>query len=464
MDLSLRGTDATSGPVDLLRFTPHSPRKISDTGLPQSFLSNLMLRHLYARGESAAGQLAQGLALPVVVIQSLLNRLRAAGVVEPLCAPDYSGAGSWALSAAGRRLAAEARAAGRYLGPAPVSLADYQRGLALQQPTHSVKQTCLDSAFNGLALEPETLEQLAGALASGRGFVIHGRPGSGRSALVSALGELEPEGLWLPRALLVGDQVMLVYDPDLHRPVGAGGCTDGFRSAEGFSDDSGLQRPAMPGTSGCRSFDERWVFVRTPLVVAGAGHGVQAFDARTDAISGAILAPLHIRAAQGWMVVDDAMGSLRTRRALLTRLAAAVQSQVEMLRLPDGSDARVPVHCRLVAVGSRPPWRDGYHRNGARFGPAVALPALRPETYRRAIRSAANRLAPGVEEAVVTGAIDALHGRSRVPRLASIPFELLRRVEDEARYQGRSVTPDLHALTRAWIGLFGPKSLEAMHP
>lgn len=411
-------------------FAPVAPRTIADTGVAEAFLNALLLRHLYSLGDACPRSLIDSSSLPAPVVRSILQRLRLARMVERLGAASDAGDEIWTLTTGGRARAAEARALNAYLGPAPVSIESYERSLADQADETPPDAARLSAVLGDLALDPRTLDQLGVALASGRNFIIHGRPGSGRSSLVDRLSHMFQGTVWIPRAVLLGDQVMSLYDPSHHEIV--------------------------PLTNGGASlYDPRWVRVRRPVVMAGSGTAKASFGLSEQLGLYALAAPLQIKSAHGILVLDEPRDGMRSGRALCSRLTSAVESGRQIVVTPDKKVAELPLKTRLVVVDSRAPSKGGYHRMGLRFGHRVSLAPLHPELYRQVVSRTAQAAGLSVDQVSLDYLCQDLHRRSTIPLLSSIPSELIGRISDQARWRGIAgeVNPD--SLEHAWYSLFG---------
>src|SRR5438045_9532042 len=77
----------------------------------------------------------------------------------------------------------------------------------------------LKKAVGHLVLPETTLRQLGPAINSGRSIFLFGPPGTGKSSIANALASLLQGGMVLPYAVLVGQQVIRVYDVSRHRPM-----------------------------------------------------------------------------------------------------------------------------------------------------------------------------------------------------------------------------------------------------
>ena len=425
--------------------SPLPPVTPEDTGLPAAWLNQLLLRHLYVAGDTRLSWLAARLLLPLALLETLIGKFRMAKLIEPVDAGSFSAEGSFSLTDSGRARAAEAHAQCRYVGPAPVSLDSYRRSIAARASLESPRRDQLAEAFKDLALDDTTFEQLGVALASQRSFVVHGPPGSGRSSLVGRLAAISRGTVWLPHAVLAGDQVLRVFDPEVHQPAGA-------------SPDHGGQKLAIDwGTLGVtRTVDHRWVACHEPVITLNGAMSEGFRDGGRVLPDGSIDAPAHIKASPGTLIVDNVRGRASNRR--LRRLEEATESGRCVVPVDGQRPIDLPLHLRIVTVESQSPARKGLDSRVARLSHAVSLGPLTLASYRRAAQFAAAKHGLNCD-ADALDRLMVLHGRSDgIPRLASIPDALFRRIADRSRWRDAPPVIDGNQIDWAWQEMFGCKA------
>ena len=114
--------------LSVIHSTPPIPMAISETGIPQRSLLNLLLKFMHIESCETVPELAGHMKLPHRVVQQLLDDaiqqrlLQALGSVRGGITPSIR----YSLSEQGRAAAKDALDQNLYLGPAPVCLSAYQ--------------------------------------------------------------------------------------------------------------------------------------------------------------------------------------------------------------------------------------------------------------------------------------------------------------------------------------------------
>jgi predicted ATPase with chaperone activity len=130
----------------------------------------------------------------------------------------------------------------RYLGPAPVSVADYLYMTRLQAvPSRPASIETVRHAFRDLVL-PEALLQTLGCVINSRSSLfLSGAPGTGKTAVAERINSAFAGSVWIPYAIESEGEIIRIYDPHCHRRVS--------------------EKPAER--------DSRWVEIERPLIMVG---------------------------------------------------------------------------------------------------------------------------------------------------------------------------------------------------
>ena len=87
---------------------------------------------------------------------------------------------------------------------------------ALRAQTRDVFRERVASAFSHLIVEPEMLDQLGPAIASGKAMFLYGPPGNGKSVMGEGIGRVLGGDIYIPHAIDIDGQVVTMFDPVAH--------------------------------------------------------------------------------------------------------------------------------------------------------------------------------------------------------------------------------------------------------
>jgi predicted ATPase with chaperone activity len=236
------------------------------------------------------------------------------------------------LTAEGRARAREALAMCQYVGPAPVPLSQYRDWVARQtiQQVH-VTRTHVEEAFSWLVLNQETLDEVGPAINSGRSLFLFGESGNGKTAIAETIARMLGGAMYVPYAVEVDGQIMVVYDQLHHRPV----------AKDGDADVSGLWRDSA-------GHDPRWVLVARPVVFTGGELTLDQLDLQWDPDTKVYQAPFQVKANGGVLIIDDFGRQRVPPRDLLNRWIVPLEKRVDFLTLHTGTKFPVPFDTLLV--------------------------------------------------------------------------------------------------------------------
>lgn len=409
-------------------------------GLPSAFLSDLALRHFARRGQLKLMEMAQLLGLGMPVTDALLSQMRSLQLLEVTRRGSFDGDVSYALTDTGHRQARVALDKCQYVGPAPVTLAEYVAQVRRQsQGATPVKAENLRQALGDLVLDEALLPALGGALNSGKAMYLYGESGSGKTYLAEHLVKTQQGHIWVPHAVYVEGEVVQVYDPTVHRPV----VPEGARSGGG----RGLARDAES--------DGRWVRTERPVVVAGGELTLAMLELQYDPHTRLHMAPPQMKANNGIFVVDDLGRQRVAPRELMNRWIVPLDRQVDYLGLHSGIKFEMPFDLKVVFSSNLSPEQLVDPAFSRRLGYKIHVPELAPRQYREVVAQACARAGVPPDAASIDYLVDGLHphhGRSYFP---CIPFDVIGKIADRARYleEPPRMTPEL--IEWAWELYFG---------
>jgi energy-coupling factor transporter ATP-binding protein EcfA2 len=439
-----RAGQATSqdGP-DIVPILPRQAKTVRDTGLEARFVTDLVLKSIQAGGKAQLAVLAGKLRLSISVLREVLNPLIAEQQVEVAWCGESDIDMQYQLTAIGQRGAADALARCRYVGPAPVTLASYRAMVERQALRHAdiarITSAQLVAALGEDGMAPATRDILGAALYARRSLLLYGPSGSGKTQLARKLGRLLPGPIAVPYALMVGRQVIRLYDPAIHvaPPTAA-------RQQE--------ER---------RSCDARWTVCERPQVHVGAELGRDMLDLRYDAGEGVYHAPPHLQANNGMLVLDD-VGRQRIPAAeLLNRFIGPLGVGIDQLSLQGGQAESLPFDVAMVFATNLDPTEVFDDAALRRIGYKAAIGAWSPNAYRALLRRQCRMRRIDYDDSSADYLIEQLHARSRHALLACYPAELLDRITDFAGVAGHEPRLTIAAVEQAWRSMFIASKQEA---
>ncbi|NLF12342.1 MAG: ATP-binding protein [Anaerolineaceae bacterium] len=321
-------TAENSSAVDA--FVPQEPASIQATGLSLGFLADLVIKVLYFRGYVTGGDVAEEVRLPFNgVIENVLEFLKR----DQFC--EVKGAGGigrsayqYSITAKGIARAREVLDRGQYVGPAPVTLADYNMALRRQPMlTDSIHEREIRQALSHLVVSEDMMEMLGPAINSGRSIFLYGAPGNGKTVMAESIGAMIlGNEMYIPYAIEVGGMVIKVFDEVNHRPL-----------PEAPSRNSGRPR-----------YDRRWVRIKRPVITTGGELTLETLDLVWDDVSKYYEAPFQIKSNGGMFLIDDFGRQLVRPRDLLNRWVVPLEKRYDYLTLHTGQKIEVPFEVLIV--------------------------------------------------------------------------------------------------------------------
>ena len=227
----------------------------------------------------------------------------------------------------GRRYVQDALQRLHYVGPAPVTIEEFNDQVNLQKLTNElVTYEKIRTALVGLQFEDRIIEQSGPALNSGRAMLLYGPPGNGKTSVAQRFASVFSEVIYVPYAVVVEGQIIRVHDPSIHLPLSATSL-----------DDEGAMTVVRAQT-----YDARWVPCQRPFVITGGELTLEMLDLRYDTTGHYYEAPLHVKALGGCFLIDDFGRQLVSPTNLLNRWIVPLEGKVDFLKLHTGKTFAIP--------------------------------------------------------------------------------------------------------------------------
>ncbi|MEK1844133.1 MAG: AAA family ATPase, partial [Pseudomonas sp.] len=344
------------------------PCTIRETGLTDSFLGELVCKHLHDAGVLDMSRLVERLALTGAVLEEVLAFLRKDGRVEVLgqMGPQTTSGQMlrYGLTERGRSAARDALSRSGYIGAAPFPVSTYRSLIKIQTIHHGrINADDMHRALAGVVLTEGMLDQLGVALNSGRAIMIYGPAGTGKTYVSSRLIRLFAEAIWVPHAIVINESVIEIYDPQVHQRL----------------DDNSQPNSLMLN----EGIDRRLLCCKRPIVITGGELSMEQLDVRYDPYTRQYQAALQLKASNGLFIIDD-MGRQRMAPAeLLNRWIVPMEEKRDFLNLGGGRHCELPFDLILVFSTNLNPLELADEAFLRRIGYKLQFGYLKPEEYEK---------------------------------------------------------------------------------
>jgi predicted ATPase with chaperone activity len=310
-------------------FFPTAAQTLEETGLTGSIIDDLLLKRLFNGGPQTAGDIADFLALPFLLILGNLNELRRLHQTHVLGSAGYGERNYiYTLTEDGQGRARLSFERNAYDGPAPVPLQDYIGSVKAQSVRDVVvTKEAIENAFKDLVLHEEIINEIGPAVNAGQSLFFYGAAGNGKTALATRITKAMGSDVFVPHAVEVDGSIIEMYDPVCH-----------YKTAD--QDDT---------------LDPRWVKVKRPTVVVGGELKLEQLDLTFSPSRKTYDAPFQMKANTGMFLIDDFGRQQMSPSDLLNRWIIPLELKVDFLRLQSGRKIEIPFDELLVLSSNLDP-------------------------------------------------------------------------------------------------------------
>jgi hypothetical protein len=414
---------------------PAPPVTIAETGLHPDTLAQLMLKTLVA-GESSGTHLAESMRLPYSVLDALIQHARVEKLIEVRGASGAGTAGyRYALTDLGRERAMQFMDINRYVGPAPVSLAQYQaytRASMAARPW--IDRQRLTAGFGHLIVGDGMYDLLGPAVNSGKALFLYGAPGNGKTVVAEGIGRALGSDMHVPHAIDIDGQTITMFDPVNHVPASAAG--------------------AAASVVSYATHDRRWEPIRRPVVVVGGELTLEMLDLTFNPIARFYEAPIQLKANGGVFVVDDFGRQRIPPRDLLNRWIVPLESRVDFLTLHTGRKFEIPFNVFIIFATNLKPESLADEAFLRRIPYKIRAKNPTREEYEKIFEMNCRRRGITYDPMLVDYLVTEYYQPRNVEMRACHPRDLVEQVVDQCRYQQRELAITRAALDKACASYF----------
>jgi hypothetical protein len=393
------------------------PSTISEIGIPENFLANLLLKQAFYLEVFTLPDMTARMKLNSAIIMELIDYLRREKYLEVRGSSNLNGSATaisqnyrYSLNDTGKRRASQLFEFDNYVGPAPVTLDDYCQQVEGQSIREfRVKKKHLQKGFEGLVISETLFDQLGPAVGSGKPIFIYGPPGNGKTAISLRLGSILDDTIMVPYALYVEGNVIRVFDEVTHRAVDQ-------------------------ETESLFKGDRRWLRCHRPAVLVGGEMTLEMLDLSFNPILKYYEAPLQLKANNGLFIVDDFGRQRIAPQELLNRWIIPMENRRDYLCLHTGQKFVIPFDQLLIFSTNLEPESLVDAAFLRRLRHKIRLDHINREQFTAIFRIVCEKYQVEYQEAVVNYLLEEHYDPVSRPMDACHPRDLVEQIIDIARY------------------------------
>jgi predicted ATPase with chaperone activity len=400
----------------------HRPSSIAETGVRASVLEDLALKSLYLSGPFSVAELGKLNHLSYEVAFELFDRLRSKMLCE--VTGMFGHLPNMAITSMGRTRAMELLAQSQYAGAAPVSLKSYVEQVRRQSVRNvRVTREDVERGFADFVIDEKTLSQFGTALNSGEAIFLYGPPGTGKTSAAETLARvLANDSVWIPNAVEIDGQIIVVFDPTVHKPV---------------------------VSEGDAQYDKRWVRCRRPTVIAGGELTMEMLDLQFSPSLNYYVGPVQMKANNGTLIIDDFGRQRVTPEDLLNRWVVPLDRGIEFLTLAGGRKIEIPFELLVVFASNKDPMKMMDPAFLRRIQTKIRIGAVTPQQFLEIFRRVAQKHGVAADDDVVYGLVAVIRDELKEDLRACHPRDLIAQVAWAARFEGKPLKLDQASLMKA---------------
>src|ERR1022692_3581444 len=402
---------------------PLVPDRLGDLGVPRSVVADLVLRYLWLHGTGTLHLLHQTLKLSFPLLESLFHQFRNQQLLEVkgMTGDDYS----FTLTASGRAQAAGRNEVCQYVGPAPVSIQQYQKVVRAQAAHVRLSRESLRQAFDDLVLPDGLLDQLGPSLIGHQSLFLYGGTGNGKTSIAERILRIYHDAIVVPYAVEVDGHIITLFDPVVHKALP-------------FHDDL---------------LDPRWAVCERPCITMGGELSAAMLELRLDESTKVFISPCQMKANNGILIIDDFGRQMLTPRELLNRWIVPLDRRVDYLTLASGMKFQVPFELMVVFSTNLDPYELADEAFLRRIQTKVLVEAVTDDIFDQIFQRVVQANQVSAELGAAPYLRDRCRGAGAKFLRACYPRDIYQIVKAISEYEGRPVRLTKSNIDRA-VGLY----------
>lgn len=422
---------------------PPMPQSIEETGLKPAYVSDLILKTLYAYGSQSGELLSQRILILYSLIDEELLALQQRRMVE-VRGTEGVGRRSYVfdLTGEGRNRAREVMGSNSYVGPAPVTAETYRRWVALQSVRKDpIPRDRIHAGLSHLVLDEKFIDRLGPGINSGKSVFLYGHPGNGKTEIAFSIADIMGSSIYIPHAVEMEGQILQVFDPHAHV------LADPTASDGDIGVDPSLLRDVP-------DHDPRFVYVRRPAIIVGGELTLDELDPQRSGMVGVYNAPPQMKSNGGVFVIDD-FGRQRVRpRDLLNRWMIPLDRGTDYLRLDSGHKLEIPFDCLIFFATNLNPSDLVEEAFLRRIRYKIHMPNPDRKQFAEIFRRVCAKRGIEYDEAAVELVFHDFYGKLGISPRSCHPGDLIADLCDHARYLGEEPKLSTDLLMHACLSYF----------
>lgn len=414
----------------LLNHSPKIPRTIEESGLQQTFITDLVMKHLLFLREFKVQDVIERVKLSLPIINQIIDAIRHERFIEIKGSEGLSSSTvRYAMTEEGKKRAITLLNVSRYVGPAPVTLEAYSLMVEVQSIRNiHVGVPEVKQAFSHLVVNDDTLKRLGPAISSGRAIFVYGPSGNGKTTIAETISKILPDRIFIPHAVLVGDDVITLFDPVTHI--------------------------AIQEASSEEKTDPRWVMARRPVVMTGGELTLRMLDLEFNPISKFYEAPLQMKANNGLFIVDDFGRQQIDPQHLLNRWIVPLERRTDFLSLQSGMKFEIPFDQLSVFATNIEPKKLVDEAFLRRIPYKIKIDHPTEHEYKQVFRRVCEANHVAFHEDVFEFLVENFYHRLGVKFNACHPRDIVDNILDNARYLETTPVLSRESVSVAWENYF----------